>query len=124
VNEGAKQIRINGSDELQKQIVQIDAEIEELADTIERCRRIILIAKVAIIAGGGLIFAVAIGAIRFDPTVMIGAIATVIGGIVVFGSNTSTLKQTASAMEVAKARRTLLMVAFETGGGSTWSSSK
>jgi pseudouridine-5'-phosphate glycosidase len=36
---------------------------------------------------------------------MIGAIAAVIGGTVVLGSNTSTLNQTASAMEAAKARR-------------------
>ena len=95
---------MHGSDEL-REIFQIEVEIEELADVIERCRKSILIAKVAITAGGILILAFTVGVIRFDPTVMIGAIAAVIGGTVVFGSNTSTLKQTTDAMKAAKARR-------------------
>jgi hypothetical protein len=36
---------------------------------------------------------------------MIGAIAAVVGGTVVFGSNTSTLKQTTTDMKAAEARR-------------------
>ena len=108
---------MHGSDELREQILQIDGEIEESADTIDRCRKIILIAKAATTAGGILILAIAVGVIRFDPTVMIGAIAAVIGGTVVFGSNTSTLKQTTSAMEAAKARRAELIMNFGTDGG-------
>jgi hypothetical protein len=46
-----------------------------------------------------------IGAVGFDPTVLIGAIAAVIGGTVVFGSNTSTLKQTMTDMKAAEAHR-------------------
>src|SRR5262245_12026022 len=118
---------MDSSGELREQILQIEAEIEELADRIERCRKIILIAKAAAIAGGVLILPIIIGVIRFDPTVMIGAIAAVIGGTVVFGSNTSTLQQTISAMEAAKAHRAELMVALEAGGGmlqTKWSSSK
>src|SRR5260221_14326683 len=79
--------------DLHEQILHIEAHIEELADVIERCRKIILISKSAIATGGTLILAMIIGAVGFDPTVMIGAIAAVIGGIGVFGSNTTTLKQ-------------------------------
>src|SRR5262245_20400006 len=96
---------MDSSGELREQILQIEAEIEELAERIERCRKIILLAKVAAIAGGVLILAIIIGVIRFDPTVMIGAIAAVIGGTVVFGSNTSTLEETTKSIEAAKARR-------------------
>ena len=53
--------------------------------------------------------AIIIGAVGFDPTVLIGAIAAVVGGIVVFGSNTSTLKQTSTAMKAAEAHRTELI---------------
>jgi hypothetical protein len=105
--------------ELQKQISQIESEIEELAELIERCRKIILIAKAAMTAGGVLILAITVGLVRFDPTVMIGAIAAVIGGIVVFGSNKSTLKQTTSAMEAAKAHRAVLIMNLGAYGGVT-----
>jgi len=95
--------------DLHEQILHIEAHIEELTDIIERCRKIILISKVAIAAGGILILATIIGAVGFDPTVLIGAIAAVIGGTVVFGSNTSTLKQTMTDMKAAEAHRTELI---------------
>jgi hypothetical protein len=95
--------------ELHEQILRIEAHIEELAGIIESCRKIILISKVTIAAGGTLILAIILGAVRFDPTVMIGAIAAFVSGTVVFGSNTSTLKQTMTAMKAAEAHRAELI---------------
>jgi hypothetical protein len=106
---GQGRFQMNDDGDLHEQILHIEVHIEELADIIERCRKIILISKVAIAAGGILILAIIIGAVGFDPTVLIGAIAAVIGGIVVFGSNTSTLKQTSTAMKAAEAHRTELI---------------
>src|SRR5262249_39866488 len=107
----ARQSRFQMDDDgdLHEQILHIEAHIEELTDIIEGCRKIILISKVAIAAGGILILATLIGAVGFDPTVLIGAIAAVIGGTVVFGSNTSTLKQTLTDMKAAEAHRTELI---------------
>jgi len=96
-------------DDLHEQVLQIEAHIEQLADVIERCRKIILISKAAVVVGGTLILATIIGAIEFDPTIMIGAIAAAIGGTVVFGSNMSTLKQTVTNMKAAEAHRTELI---------------
>ena len=96
-------------DDLHQQVLQIEAHIEQLADVIERCRKIILISKAAVVVGGTLILATIIGAIGFDPTIMIGAIAAAIGGTVVFGSNMSTLKQTVTNMKAAEAHRTELI---------------
>jgi hypothetical protein len=112
--------------QLREQISHIEAHIEERAEAIERCRKVILISKVAIATGGILILAITVGVIRFDPTAMLGAIAAVIGGTVVFGSNTSTLKQTTGAMEAAKTRRGELMMNLGAGSGmlQRWSSSK
>jgi len=93
--------------DLHEQILHIEAYIEELTDIIERCRKIILISKVAIAAGGILVLATIIGG--SDPTVLIGAIAAVIGGMVVFGSNTSTLKQIMTDVKAAEAQRTELI---------------
>src|SRR5262245_18195852 len=95
--------------DMHEQILHIEADIEELTDIIERCRKIILISKVAIAAGAILILAIIIGAVGFDPTVLIEAIAAVIGGTVVFGSNTSTLKQTMTYMKAAETYRIELM---------------
>jgi len=95
--------------DLHEQVLKIEAHIEELADLIERCRKIILISKVAIAAGGTLILAMIIGAVRFGPTIMIGAIAVAIGGTVAFGSNMSTLNQTMADMKAPEAHRTELI---------------
>ncbi len=91
--------------DLHEEILHIEAHIEEFADVIESCRKFIFISKVAIGAGGTMILAIIIGAVGLDPTVMIGALAAVIGGTVVCGSNTSTLKQTTTAMKAAEAHR-------------------
>jgi hypothetical protein len=95
--------------DLHEQILHFEAHIEGLTDVIESCRKIILISKVTIVAGGTLILAIILGAVRFDPTVTIGAIAAVVGGTVVFGSNTSTLKQTTIANKAAEAHRAELI---------------
>ena len=107
----ARQSRFQMDDDgdLHEQILHIEAHIEELTDIIEGCRKIILFSKVAVAAGGILILATVIGAVGFDATVLIGAIAAVIGGTVVFGSNTSTLKQTLTNMKAAEAHRTELI---------------
>jgi hypothetical protein len=95
--------------DLHEQILHIEANIEELTDVIERCRKIILISKAATAAGGTLILAIIVGAVGFDPTIMTGAIAAVIGGTVIFGSNTSTLKQIRADVKAAEAHRAELI---------------
>src|SRR5262245_29068652 len=113
---------MDGDDELREQILQVEADLEGLTDAVDRCRKIILISKAGIAAGGTLILATILGAIGFDPTVLIGSIAAVIGGTVVFGSNTSTLKQNTAAIKAAEAHRAELISRMDlrvVGGGSS-----
>jgi hypothetical protein len=95
--------------DLREHILRLEEEIEQLAETLERCRKLVLMAKVAIAIGAILIVAMTLGAIRSDAMAMIGAIAAVVGGTVVYGSNASTAKQTADAMKAAEARRAELI---------------
>jgi hypothetical protein len=95
--------------DLRDQILRLEAHIDELTKVIESCRKVILASKVAIAAGGIWLLAFALGAITFDPVTMIAAIAVVIGGIVVFGSNTSTSKHAAVAIKAAEALRAELI---------------
>jgi hypothetical protein len=99
--------------DLRAQILRLEAEIEELTEVIERCRKVVLISKGAIAAGGIWLLALRLGAIRFDPMAMIGAIAVAIGGIVVFGSNISTSKQAAVAIKAAEASRSELIAKID-----------
>jgi hypothetical protein len=91
--------------DLREQILGLEAQIEELAETIESCRKIIQISKAFIVVGGLLIAAITIGLIRFDPMLMIGALTAVVGGIVALGSNWSTSQQAVSTLKAAEAQR-------------------
>ena len=84
------------------QIVRLEADIEQLADGLDRCRKAMLLSKVAIAAGVIWILAYLLGAISFEPATIIAALAAIIGGVVVFGSNLSTSRQTMAAMRAAE----------------------
>jgi hypothetical protein len=95
--------------DLREQIVRLEAEIEQFAETIESCRKLILIAKAAMAVAAIAIVAALIGAVSLDPAVLIGAFGIVLGGLVVFGSNTSTLEQAKAATTAAELRRSELI---------------
>jgi hypothetical protein len=91
--------------DLRDQISRIEADIDQLAKTLDRCRKAMLLAKVTFAAGGIWFLGYFLGAIRFDPTLMVGAIAATIGGVVILGSNSTTSQQTEAAMKAAEIER-------------------
>ncbi len=94
---------------LRDEIQKLERRIEELAETIERCRKLVLMSKIAIAIGGALTLAMAFGAIWFDPTAMIAGMTAVIGGAVLLGSNSSTWDEKAAALQAAEAERAELI---------------
>ena len=96
-----------------EQIARLEAHIDELAEAMERCRKIILASKVAIAGGGIWMLAVVLGVVGFDPLAMVAAIAAVIGGTVMFGSNTATAKEISASVTEAEALRAKLIAGLE-----------
>ena len=91
------------------EISQLEAQLEELAAVSERCRKIILVSKVAIGGGVASLLFMMLGLSGSNQVAAIGTIAVVLGGIVSLGSNVSTLQQTMGAMRSAEALRSDLI---------------
>jgi biotin transporter BioY len=68
-----------------------------------------LLSKVAIAAGIAFLAAYLVGAIWLNSVAVIGAMAAVIGGVVVFGSNLTTSRQATSAMAALERHRAELI---------------
>jgi hypothetical protein len=104
------------------EIVRLEAQIEILADRIESCRKFILAARVAVAIGAIVLIAMLLGTIRPDLEFMALAVAALIGGIVVWGSNASTAKEAAAESAAAQAERAGLIGQIElrvVGGRAT-----
>ena len=102
-------LNIMDDDNPTDEISRIEARLEELAEVSERCRKIILVSKVAISGGVSLLLVMVLGLFGSNQVAAIGSIAVVLGGIVSLGSNVSTLRQTMTAMSAAEAFRSDLI---------------
>jgi hypothetical protein len=91
------------------EIARLEARIEALADTIERCRKIALASKAALVAGTAWMLLILVGAVAPQGASLIGAMTLMIGGFVAFGSNTSTARQAAAGIAAAEQRRAELI---------------
>ena len=93
----------------QNEIVLLEERIEELAAKVESCRKFILVSRI-LVAGGAVVLAgLLFGVIMFDPAVMAGAVAALLGGIAVGGSNGSTANEAAKELATAEAARSALI---------------
>ena len=69
------------------EIERLEARIDALAAKIDNCRKFILAGRIATAAGGIVLAAILFGVIQPDLTWMAAAMAAMLGGIVVWGSN-------------------------------------
>lgn len=91
--------------DLHRQITDLEAEIDDLSEVAERCRKSMIVAQVMIV-GGLLMFVVPLlGLIMFGPLALVGGIAATLAGIGFYGSSMSTREQTIAKIRTCEARR-------------------
>lgn len=73
------------------QIVELEAEIEALAEQAERCRKTIIVARIAMLAGIGTLVILILGGGQSRPMLLVAGLALLIGGLGGYGSSQGTL---------------------------------
>jgi hypothetical protein len=91
------------------EVVRLEEHIEDLAVKIESCRKLILASRIAVVGGVLVLTAMLFAFIRFDPAIMAAAVAALLGGIAVWGSNNSTAQQAAKELASVEAGRSALI---------------
>jgi hypothetical protein len=76
-----------------ERIEQLEIRIEELRDSIQRSRRLILAGRASAVLGPALLVCVMLGLIDFTPVRMIVGLALAIGGVVLTGSSRASTQQ-------------------------------
>ena len=97
------------NDDPHEAIVRLEEHIEELAAKIESCRKFILASRIAVAGGGLVLAAMLVGAIRSDLGLMAAAVSLLLGGIVVWGSNSSTAKEATKQLAAAQSEGAALI---------------
>ncbi|MGH6727374.1 MAG: hypothetical protein ACREB8_12640 [Pseudolabrys sp.] len=92
-------------EDFRDRIAQLEDNIEALAEAIERCRKISLAAKFAVTAGAVWLALLILGLVPFAPYALVAALAAVIGGTVLLGSNATTWTQADANLRAAETMR-------------------
>ncbi len=95
------------------EIEKLEERIETLAEEINACRKLIVASQAAIIFGFVWVGASFIGVMRLDPLQLVTILTLIIGGIVFFGSNKSTLEQKQDMLRAMEAKRAELIGAIK-----------
>lgn len=102
-----------GDDDMHDEIARLEARLEELAESLARCRKFRLASQVAMAGGGIWLAAAVLGIVGIDPVSVMVAIAGVIGGTVMYGSNATTTEQFERETKEAEAQRAALIGALD-----------
>jgi hypothetical protein len=95
-----------------EQIARRESQLEQLADELERCRKISVFSKL-VMAGGAIWLGAGLFGFVYLGSATLGAIAAILGGIVLNGSNRSTMQQLQATIDATESQRTELIGTIE-----------
>ena len=103
-----------------ERIEQLEIRIEELRDSIQRSRRLLLAGRACAVIGPAMLLCIMLGLMTFSPVRMIVALALAIGGVVLTGSSRGSTDQMEFALKAAETERSAAIDALELieAGGS------
>ncbi len=84
------------------QIDVLEAEIDELHEAIQRCQKIDLASKAALVGG---CVTVVVGFVWHSPLALVIAIGAILGSLALVGSNKRTLDDAVAALRAQQAKR-------------------
>ena len=94
------------------EITRLEERIEELHQSIARCDKIAFAARIAIGGGALWLLLALLTILPFSPTGLFGALASVLGGVVLLGSNKTTREEFEAQLGAAEDRRRALIDAM------------
>jgi hypothetical protein len=97
---------------LRDQIAELEADIEDLSEAAERCRKIGIAAQVLMAGGAFLLMFAVLGLWRLGPAALVVSLAAILGGIALYGSNKRTRDDTMAAIRAKEADRAALIDAL------------
>ena len=92
-------------------IDDLELEIQRLSDEAERCRKAMIVAQAACIAGGLTLFLTVLG--QVGPVAFVFAVAAILGGIALFGSSRTTRAEIIHSIEAREAQRAEMINGLE-----------
>jgi predicted benzoate:H+ symporter BenE len=95
--------------DLHQQIADLEAEVDNLSDAAERCRKTMILAKIATGVGIILVGASLLGLMRSDPVLVVIGITATLAGISLLGSSRGSLDQITEKISAYEARRAELI---------------
>jgi hypothetical protein len=87
------------------EIERLEAEIDELRDSIQRSRRLVMVGRLCALAGAALLVALIVGLTFFTPMRMIIGISLGLGGLVLMGSSVGSTTQLEHSLKQAEGDR-------------------
>ncbi|MEP7032174.1 MAG: hypothetical protein ABI830_14660, partial [Pseudolabrys sp.] len=95
--------------DVRDQVARLEARLEALSESVERCRKISVGSKIAVALGMAWFVLMLFSILPFDATFFVGALTAVLGGVVLLGSNQTTWEQTEAELHKAEAMRAALI---------------